>query len=181
MAQPKKEYVNIHGRRGGRGVRPWILLPKLVSVAVFVGAYFSATVLWYYFRLGGAGDAVWPVRAVSFLFRQVIVPSLLSTLILGIVLLLQHPKVFIRRRWLQVKLVIVMVLPAIHFAARRSFATVKAALLDSQSDVSPADLEAASVTFSICLAGGLSGALILIVLGRLKPRLGQQHKPPAVK
>lgn len=179
MAQPRKEYINIHGRRGGRGLRPWILLPKLVSVAVFVGAYVSATALWYYFRFGGAGDAVWPVQAVSFLFRRVIVPSLFSTLFFGIVLLLQHPKVFIRRRWLQVKLVIAMVLPAIHFAARRNFATVKAALLDPQSDVSPADLEAASVTFSICLAVGLSGALMLVVLGRLKPRLGQQHNPPA--
>lgn len=179
MAQPRKEYVNIHGRRGGRGLRPWILLPKLVSVAVFVGAYFSATVLWYYFRFGGADDAVWPVQAVSFLFRRVIIPSLFSTLFLGIVLLLQHPKVFIRLRWLQVKLVLVMLLPAIHFAARRNFATVKAGLLDSQSQVSPADVEAASAKFSICLVLGLSAALILVILGRLKPRLGQEHRPPA--
>lgn len=177
MAQTKREYVNIHGRTGGRGLRPWILLPKLGAVAVFAGSYVSATVLWFNFRWGYASGAVWPVHAVSLLFRTVIVPSLIATLFFGLLLFLQHPRVFIRRRWLQLKLVIAALLPVIHLIARRNFEMVKAGLLEQQDCVPSAEVESACARFSVCLALGLSGALLLVILGRLKPRLGQDPKP----
>lgn len=177
MSTARKEYVNIYGRKGGRGIRPLLLLPKVVSLAVFLGGYVSAAVLWYYFRSGYWGEQVWPVQAVSILFRRVIVPSLFATMFFGVLLFLQHPKVFIRRRWLQAKLVVVCLLPVVHTIARGNFQEIKAELLDPQGSGAVADVETACQRFSLCLMIGLAAGLLLVVLGRLKPRLGQKPKP----
>lgn len=32
-----KRYRNIHGRRSGRGIRPYLLTPKLLAVSVYFG------------------------------------------------------------------------------------------------------------------------------------------------
>ncbi len=177
MAEAKQEYVNIHGRKGGRGVRPWLLIPKVLCLAIFVGAYVAAAVLWFYYRLGYSDGAVWPVRAVSVVFRIVIVPSLFATLFFGLLLLAQHPKEFIKRRWLQAKLAIVVVLPTIHWVARQTFQRIKAVVLDASWQGATAEIEAECARFSACLILGLSGAVLLVLLGRLKPRLGQRSKP----
>ena len=177
MAKAKQEYVNIHGRKGGRGVRPWLLIPKVLCVAIFVGAYVAATVLWFYYRMGYSDGAVWPVRAVSVVFRGVIIPSLIATLLFGLLLFAQHPKVFITRRWLQAKLAIAVALIGTHTIARGTFMDIKAVVLDSSRQDETADVETECVRFSVCLIVGLSSAVLLVLLGRLKPRLGQQPKP----
>ncbi len=177
MAKGKQEYVNIHGRKGGRGARPWLLIPKVLCLAIFVGAYFAATALWFYYRLGYSDGTVWPVRAVSVVFRIVIVPGLIATLLFGLLLFAQHPKVFITRRWLQAKLLIAVALIGIHTIARGTFKSIKAVVLDASWQGEPAEIEAKCARFSVCLILGLSGAVLLVLLGRLKPRLGQQPKP----
>ncbi len=177
MAEAKQEYVNIHGRKGGRGVRPWLLIPKVLCLAIFVGAYVAATVLWFYYRLGYSDGAVWPVRAVSVVFRGVIIPSLIATLLFGLLLFAQHPKVFITRRWLQAKLVIAVALIGTHTIARGTFQSIKAVVLEASWPGDTAEIEAQCARFSVCLILGLIGAVLLVLLGRLKPRLGQQSKP----
>ncbi len=177
MVESKQEYVNIHGRKGGRGVRPWLLIPKVLCLAIFVGAYVAATVLWFYWRLGYSDGAVWPVRAVSLVFRSVIIPSLIATLLFGLLLFAQHPKVFITRRWLQAKLVIAAALIGTHTIARGTFQSIKAMVLDASRQGETAEIEAECARFSACLIIGLSGAVLLVLLGRLKPRLGQMPKP----
>ncbi len=177
MVEAKREYVNIHGRKGGRGVRPWLLIPKVLCLEIFVGAYVAATVLWFYYRLGYSDGAVWPVRAVSVVFLSVIVPSLIATLLFGLLLFAQHPKVFITRRWLQAKLVIAVALIGTHTVARGTFQSIKAVVLDASWQGETAEIEAECVRFSACLILGLCGAVLLVLLGRLKPRLGQQPKP----
>ena len=37
-------YTNIFGRKPGRGVRPWLLIPKVIAVATFVGGYVATIV-----------------------------------------------------------------------------------------------------------------------------------------
>lgn len=177
MVEAKQEYVNIHGRKGGRGLRPWFLIPKVLCLAIFVGAYVAATVLWFYYRLGYSDGAVWPVRAVSVVFLRVIVPSLFATLLFGLLLFAQHPKVFITRRWLQTKLVIAVALIGTHTIARGTFQSIKAVVLDASWQGETAEIEAECARFSICLILGLIGAVLLVFLGRYKPRLGQQPKP----
>ncbi len=177
MVEAKQRYVNTHGRKGGRGIRPWLLIPKVLCLAIFVGAYVAATVLWFHYRLGYSDGAVWPVRAVSIVFRSVVVPSLMATLLFGLLLFAQHPKVFITRRWLQVKLVIVIALTGMHTVARGTFKSIKAVVLDDSWQGETAEIEAACARFSVCLILGLLSAVLLVVLGRLKPRLGQQPKP----
>jgi len=177
MAEAKQEYVNVHGRKGGRGVRPWLLIPKVLCLAIFVGAYVAATVLWFYYRLGYSDGAVWPVRAVSVVFRGVIIPSLIATLLFGLLLFAQHPKVFITRRWLQAKLVIAVALIGTHTIARGTFQSIKAVVLEASWQGDTTEIEAKCARFSVCLILGLIGAVLLVILGRLKPRLGQQSKP----
>lgn len=41
-------YQNIHGRRPGRGLRPWLLIPKVLAVGLLWGSLVSVTVLWCY-------------------------------------------------------------------------------------------------------------------------------------
>ena len=177
MVKAKQEYVNIYGRKGGRGVRPWLLIPKVLCLSIFVGAYVAATVLWFYYRLGYSDRAVWPVRAVSVVFLSVIVPSLIATLLFGLLLFAQHPKVFITRRWLQAKLVIAVALIGTHTIARGTFQSIKAVVLDDSWQGATAEIETECARFSMCLIVGLAGAVLLVLLGRLKPRLGQQLKP----
>jgi hypothetical protein len=176
MVSAKQEYVNIHGRKGGRGIRPWLLIPKVLCLAIFVGAYVAATMLWFYYRMGYSDGAAWPVRAVSVVFRGVIVPSLFATLLFGVLLFAQHPKVFITRRWLQAKLLIAAALVGVHTNARGTFQSIKAVVLDAAWQGETAEIEAECVRFSVYLIVGLVGAVLLVGLGRLKPRLGQQPK-----
>lgn len=149
----------------------------MLCLAIFVGAYVAATVLWFYYRLGYSDGAVWPVRAVSLVFRGVIIPSLIATLLFGLLLFAQHPKVFITRRWLQAKLVIAVALIGTHTIARGTFQSIKAVVLDASWPGDTAEIEAKCARFSVCLILGLIGAVLLVLLGRLKPRLGQQSKP----
>ncbi len=117
------------------------------------------------------------MRAVSVVFRGVIIPSLIATLLFGLLLFAQHPKVFITRRWLQAKLVIAIALIGTHTIARGTFTSIKAVVLDASWQGETAEIEAECARFSICLIVGLSAAVLLVLLGRLKPRLGQQPKP----
>lgn len=166
------EHVNRYVRKGGRGVRPWLLIPKVLALAIFVGGYAAASVLWIAYRMGIGDSATWAVPAVSAIFRWVIVPALISTLLFGVLLVLQHPVIFLQRRWLQVKLLFVLILPAIHFVARKTFQEIKA-VLAGEAELPAAGFETACARFTICIVGGLLCAVGILVLGRLKPRLGQ--------
>src|SRR5437870_5135224 len=41
----RTEYMNVRGRTGGRGGRPWLIVPKYLFVAIFVGGLVSLLVL----------------------------------------------------------------------------------------------------------------------------------------
>ncbi len=167
-----------HGRKGGRGLRPWLLIPKVICVAVFLGSYSSATLLWFYFRGGASAGTLWPIEGVSLIFRWLVIPSLSATLLFGGLLLLQYPGVFIRRRWLQVKLLLVAVLlPILHFAARRAFLEVKRGFLDDGLPFDHAAMQSPCLRFSVLLPAGLLTILLLVFMGRYKPRLDQTPQP----
>lgn len=162
-------YANRWGRRPGRGLRPWLLIPKLVSVAVCFGGLVAALVV----RLVRPDD----VELAGTLFKLVIVPALLVAMLLGAALVWHHGPVLLRMRWLQLKLALVVVgVPGLHlFLASRLHGLRQAPV------GSPA--HAASATqFTIGLGVALAWALVLIFLGRHKPRLGQNwarsYRPP---
>src|SRR5580765_4569297 len=78
---------NRYGRKGGRGIRPWLLIPKIIAVIVYVGGLASDFT---------SLDLADPRRQlvlhqVSRLMVFLVVPALLLALVMGFALLMQFP------------------------------------------------------------------------------------------
>jgi len=171
-AEPRQDYVNIYGRKGGRGGRPYFIVLKLICVAAFLGGLMTLLAL----MLVGpspTSQQEWQVRAdlISTAFRRVIIPGVTGAEIAGLILLASVWRTLIRMRWLMVKAVIILVcMPSFHL------------LLSSRSENLHAivsaggDLPAAAAIHAQMLAGsaaGLAVGIVILILGRIKPRLGQ--------
>jgi uncharacterized membrane protein len=169
MTEPST-IVNRFGRKGGRGVRPWLLIPKIIAVAIYVGGLATVLGLWILSDFRSL-DLLDPRRRlvidlVSRLMIFVVVPGLLLAMIFGIALLLQFPRQFLRMRWLQVKLISLAVLiPAGHL-----FCSSRLAMLREATDRASSDSLAREFTLGLALS--LAGSIWVMILGRLKPRLG---------
>jgi uncharacterized membrane protein len=177
MSQTIQTYVNIHGRKGGRGVRPWLLIPKVIAIAIYVGGLATVLGLWLFsdFASIPLGDPrrELVLRVVSRLMVFVVVAALLISIALGIALFLQHPRMFARSRWFQVKaLLIAFVVPVSHFYCRWCFTH-----LAEVTDPSANAILARQLTAGLVFA--LVGSVLIVIIGRLKPRLGQN--PAAVQ
>lgn len=167
------EYQNIYGRKWGRGWRPYLLIPKFIFVACFLGGLITLLVLGF---LGSTPktSAEW-AREAEFIrgaYGKVIVPALIATLVAGAVLASAHLRVFLRMRWLQVKLgLIVVCVPALHlFMSGRS-----AALRHAVAHGHLASARAIRQQLFHGTLVTLAFALVVVLLGRLKPRLGQKY------
>ncbi len=164
-------YINRFGRKPGRGIRPWLLIPKVIAVAVYVGGLAAVLGLWIASDFTSL-ELTDPRRAliihqVSRLMVFLVVPALLLAILFGVALLLQHPRPFLRMRWLQVKLISLLILiPSSHFYCRTQFTALK-----RTTDKIVSNEAAGKFTGGVLAA--LSGSLWVAVIGRLKPRLGQ--------
>lgn len=166
------EIVNQFGRRGGRGLRPWLLLPKVLAVGVYMGVLASILVIWATSGWTSLDKAdprrIWLIEQTGTLVRWVLVPSLLAAIIPGAGLLLQHPGTFLRLRWMQVKLAGLLVLtPVAHLFLSSRLGMLREAFHSGIAN------DAAARQFTVGLAIALAGFALIMVLGRLKPRLGQ--------
>lgn len=158
---------NRFGRKPGRGIRSWLLLPKVIAACFYLGGLAAAAVVWLSSRIGqmGLDD---PRRRVVInlagdLFRFLVVPAILAAMGFGMMLFLQHPRQFIRMRWLVVKLIgLAILIPSAHF-----FLSSRMALLRR-----PANAGAAA-QFGWGLIVVIAASIGIVILGRLKPRLGQ--------
>lgn len=92
------EHRNRHGRKPGRGLRPWLLIPKILSVAVVLGAFVAVAVLMHTRTAQNLEQWIALIDMVITLFRYVIVPGVISILLFGLLLLIQHRRVFLRMR-----------------------------------------------------------------------------------
>jgi uncharacterized membrane protein len=165
-------YSNQHGRRPTRGIRPWLLIPKVMCVALFLGSLAAANFIWFTSRwteLDAAdGHRLWTVNLIGSMMRFLTVPALLLAIGFGFALLLQHPRTFLRLRWLQLKLACVLVaIPASHFFLSSRLALLRAAAETAHDD------RAAAVQFGCGLAISCIAFAGIVVLARLKPRLAQ--------
>jgi len=167
-------YRNIHGRRWGRGARPWLLMLKIVGVGVFLGGLVSVLVVQLATPTPDTPQG-WVLQAalIRRAFVLVIVPGLVTALCAGSMLAVTLLGVFLRVRWFQAKLLVVAAAaPALHVFMRGRSAALRAAL------DSPPDLEAACRIRSQLLAGTVAAiafTLVVMWLGRVKPRLGQDY------
>jgi hypothetical protein len=166
------EIVNQHGRRGGRGIRPWILLPKVIAVGLYIGGLASALMIWITSDFAAMGKSdpgrLVVINQVAHLVEYLVVPSLLLALITGALLLLQHPRELIRMRWLQVKLLgLAALIPSAHLYCSSRLGLLRDAFNSGQAN------DAAATQFTWGLSLALAGSLLIVILGRLKPRLGK--------
>ncbi|MEX0777156.1 MAG: hypothetical protein WD042_15735 [Phycisphaeraceae bacterium] len=166
-----------------RGLRPWLLIPKVIAVGLFAGGLAAAAVLWFAHSAELARfdkprpQDLWLVNVLGTMFRYLIIPALLAAIVLGISLFLQHPRIFLRLRWLQVKLTIVLVMtPASHLWMSSRLGVLRQAYEGGATNA------AAVAQLNLGFAVTLAWVVLVIVLGRLKPRLGQNwarsYPPP---
>lgn len=157
--------VNKRGRKGGRGLRPWLLIPKVLAVGVYFGSVATCAVIYLSRDVAQTGRVI---EQVSWLMRFMVVPALLTTATFGVLLLMQHPMVFLRLRWFQVKLAIVLTgVPTGHFFMSSRLAAIRAGVADGAADIPAAQQMGWGFVVLLC------GSALLVFMGRYKPRLGQ--------
>jgi uncharacterized membrane protein len=166
-----RSYTNIHGRKAGRGIRPWLLLPKVIAVGLYLGALASTLVVWFSsdYLATDAGDPqrLAVLQTIRRLMLVLAVPALLTAMGFGVALLLQHPRQLLRLRWVRVKLATLAVLvPTAHW-----FLSSRLAMLREAYPAEQAPPAAQQLTWGLVLT--LITSVSVIILGRLKPRLGQ--------
>jgi hypothetical protein len=170
----KPAFTNIHGRKGTRGVRPFLLVPKVLAVAVYFGGLTTAALIWFVLVEGDAGTVAARARRlqcvvqIGFLFRVLIVPALLVAMAAGVMLLLQHRRQFLHMRWLQVKLaVLALGVPGAHLYLSTRLRLVRLAAEAGGWD------GVSAWQMSVGLVVVIVVSVAVIILGRQKPRLGQ--------
>jgi uncharacterized membrane protein len=173
-AMPATPPVNIFGRRAGRGLRPWLLLPKVLAVCCFFGGLASAFVLTFFLPAQAHDASQWRFLAhlIGWLFRFLVMPGSIAAGLLGLLLTLQAPRILLAQRWLQVKLlVLVLALPPLHLITRRW-------LIELQTYGQSGDLPSMGPPEIMPLvrwpiAAALLVVAVVVLLARVKPRLGQ--------
>jgi uncharacterized membrane protein len=170
--QQQPPYTNVHGRKPGRGIRPWLIAAKVIAVALYVGGLASVTFIWltsdYNALPPDDPRRQWLLNLVGRMMVYFVVPALLVAMLLGVLLLLQHPRVFLRMRWLQVKLILLLILiPAGHFWCRARVRELR------NLHAPPKVHHLAARGLSWGLVGTLVGSVVVVVIGRTKPRLAQ--------
>jgi len=171
-------YVNKHGRRGGRGIRPYLLMPKVIGVALLLGGTVANGVIAWSTDPAALQQLQYAAAMIRQITRWVVDPGLILAVIFGVLLLVQHPHIMLRMRWLQVKLAIVVVcLPPLMYLQVRMLHTMQ------HHDPVTNSLTPAMATeyfrWLVCLTAGV--LVILILLGRHKPRLGQRPQSLAAQ
>ncbi len=162
------EHHNQHGRKPGRGLRPWLLIPKILAVAVVFGGFVAVAVLLHTRATDNLDQWKSLIDAVRRIFRFAIVPGVLLIVLLGVLLLLQHPRVFLRMRWMQLKIVLILGLPVLHLRARTLLHDIVAELDSGRTQ----HLEAHMAAFTLTCDVTILLLALLIFFGRYKPRLG---------
>lgn len=169
------EQINLEPRRAGRGIRLWLLLPKIIFISLYVGGLATVAFIWISSDVGGlpADDArrTWALDLIGLLMVWFVVPSLVVAIILGIVLFARMPRAYLRSRWMQVKLIsLVILIPTAHLYCRSRIHILRDRTLPAQAHVT------ASRHLSAGLLATLAGSVWVVALGRLKPRFGQPSR-----
>ncbi|UCD74268.1 MAG: hypothetical protein JSV91_10805 [Phycisphaerales bacterium] len=170
------DYVNELGRRRGRGIRPWLILAKLIGLFCFIGGLAAAAGL----ACGSpapADRAEWKLAAEY--LHWIIIPGMVGGGILALAaggcLWLQMPRVFLRMRWFKVKIPLVVVLVGGFHLWGRFTARLLHEALDKPARIAEVPLIWDRLSLILLLA--FFAMLPIVYFGRVKPRLGQPIGP----
>lgn len=171
-----RSYTNKHGRRPGRGLRPWVLIPKVLAVGALFGGFLSVSVLMHTHPPKTLEQWDTLIEMVGTLFTRLIVPAVLCVVGLGILLLWMHWRAFLGMRWVCLKLVLLGVaLPSLHLTGRWLIGQARLASQAGELDRVAALMGRFGLTIDLAVAA----LVVVIVIGRHKPRLGQRPRTVA--
>lgn len=166
---------NIHGRRPGRGARPYLIVVKILAVTAFVGGL--ATVLLAVLWTAEPTDvAAWRDQTglIGRIYTRVIIPGSTVAILTGVLLAASIWRVMVRMRWFVAKmLLIAAAMPSLHLFLRSRAAALHEVLAAAVPDLARAG-QLRQELF-VGTAAALFVAVAAIVLGRVKPRLGQDY------
>lgn len=163
-------YTNIHGRKPGRGLRPWLLIPKILCFCLLLGG--AAATLALTIAHQPATPDQWQhwTAAIRAVVLATIVPGASGAIILGLALLAPHWRIMLRMRWLQVKLALVAIgIPAMHLTGRFTMEAIRHHIAADHF----ARAAALHHLFAWYMAISLIWLIAIVILGRQKLRLGQ--------
>jgi hypothetical protein len=171
------DHRNVHGRRRGRGIRPWLIGVKMIGLTGFLGGLAAMAALGFFGPEPETREG-WVLlkQAMRGIFFPCFFAGLMLTIAAGLALWLQMPRTFLRMRWFRLKAVLLAILiPGSHLWARSRALELYEAIDRGPLGEIPAHWRSMSTAFLISLVAMLAVALI----GRIKPRLGQPMVPAA--
>ena len=149
-------------------MRPWLLIPKVLGVAMYFGGVTAAAAIAFSASPATAAEHQAVATSIARIFLFAAVPGLVLAILCGLALLASHGKPFLRLRWLQVKLALLVVtIPLFHIWISGMVADLR------QVEQVTTDVDATFAVLRVALLLAAALAVIVIVLGRHKPRLGQ--------
>ena len=163
--------TNQHGRKWGRGLRPWLLIPKVLCVAAGFGATLAAAACLLCVGAGDTHDQIVTMATLGLvLLDWIVCPSLVIAAALGVWLLVTHGFHLLRMRWLALKLIVIIGLMPWPMLGGRS----QMLWLIETDPMCNSAYPAGGVRLGLVNLGGAVLLWIAIIwLGRHKPRLGQ--------
>ncbi len=154
-------------------MRPFVLIPKLLSVAALFGGFLAASVLMHTSDPQTLDQWASLIDSIHALFTRLIVPAVFSVIVFGLLLLGMHWRAFLAMRWVKVKLItLVVVLPPLHLTGRSLIGQARIALAQGELD-RVAELMG---RFTLTLDLAVLAVALVIGFSRHKPRLGQRPK-----
>ena len=178
LSRKRVEYTtamvtNVHGRKGGRGARPYWLIAKLVGVAMYLGGLTSGLAIVLTLQPTTAEQWTQLADTLRAIFVFAAVPGLLLAIVGGVVLLRINPVLW-RMRWVKLKvLILVVVIPVLHWMTSTWVGTLRITAEELAQHDKPV-LGINRDVIAILFGSGIVLTLVVVVLGRYKPRLGQR-------
>lgn len=169
-----KKPTNRFGRKGGRGLRPWLLMPKIVAIAVLLGGLVAIAVLIETSPRQTHDENQAVYAHVMRLFQWMVVPGALVAMACGVGLAAMHGTVMFTRRWMVVKLCVIVVGGALLWVLLSFHLDHIGREMSVGDPDGPRGPWGMLALLCEVAAVGLVG---IIWLGRHKPRLGQPIRP----
>jgi hypothetical protein len=163
---------NQSARRGGRGLRPWLLIVKVIGLIFFIGGLASMAVLGV---LGPRPETLEGWRTLRAVVHtgvlRCVLPGALLAIACGVALFLRHPGMFLRLRWFRLKAVLLIVAtPGLHFWSRGRVRGLDEALAAGRLDEVSQRWREVATSFVVAVVIYLA----IVAIGRFKPRLGER-------
>lgn len=173
--QKNQPIRNVHGRRPGRGLRPYLIVMKILAVGTFLGGLVAVEV-GLLLAPQPTGIEAWRSEADTLqrIYNFAILPGLATALAFGALLFASIWRVIIRMRWFMTKMVLIgLAVPALHVYLSTRVMGLESLLADSAPDLQRASELRGQIALGT--AATIVFAVAAIILGRVKPRLGQDY------